>query len=99
MEPDDPENGVSLPLYLTRRETQVLLISVQIMMRLDGSVLMDQETRQMAEEVISQREGVAGVARADRALAAARDRLPVLQSLATALAEHSAALARSERQP
>jgi hypothetical protein len=96
--PSESDSGPVLPLYLNLRETEVLAASVGVMIQLDGSVLMDTEAQRLAEEEIGRREGPGGVARADRALAAARERLPVLRSLYTALMEHGEALARSRPQ-
>jgi hypothetical protein len=83
-------------LYLTLDETRVLLVAVEVTMKLDGSALLDQEARQMAEEVVREREGVAGIARVDQALACARSRFPILDGLRTALYEHAQALEKSQ---
>jgi hypothetical protein len=90
--------GPVLPLYLNLQETHVLALAVEICTRLDSAVLVDEEARLMAEEQILEKYGVGGVARADRSLAAARERLPILRSLYTALAELGTALERTEGQ-
>ena len=64
------------------------------MLKLDTAVLSDPEAQRLAETQILEREGIAGVARADRALAAARERLPILHSLHTALVEREESLAQ-----
>jgi hypothetical protein len=91
--PDD--TGPVLPIYLNSDETRILATSVGVMITLDSAVLVDQEAQQMAHEEILQRYGMPGVAREDQALAAARERLPILRSLSTALVEHGAALERA----
>jgi hypothetical protein len=87
-----------LPLYLNLDETRVLVVAVDIMLRLDSSVILNEDVQQMAEEVIRAREGMSGVARADQALAAARERVPILRSLRTALVEHGETLERTHRE-
>ena len=84
---------MALPLYLTVRETEVLELAVGLLL------MLDEKLRDMPEEFqqyIADREGVAGIARADRTQAAMRERLPVLRSLATALAEHGETLRRTD---
>jgi hypothetical protein len=83
-----------IPLYLNLEETSTLLLCVEMMLQLDSSVLLHPDIQRLAEEQIKEREGVAGVARADRTLAAARERVPVLNSLRTALTEQKWALER-----
>jgi hypothetical protein len=51
----------------------------------------------MAEGQVREREGEAGVARMDQALALARDRLPKLQALIKLLVDHIGALEREQR--
>jgi hypothetical protein len=87
-----------LPLYLNLDETRVLALTVEMCLRLDSSVLLNEDVQKQAEEVIKSREGAAGVARADQVLAKARERLPILRSLQTALAEHGDALERTQRE-
>jgi hypothetical protein len=86
-----------LPLYLNQRETQVLRIAVEILLQMDGAVINDPELQRMAEQQIRDREGVAGVARADQALMEARERVPVLERLHAALIEHGETLQRVRR--
>lgn len=86
------EEGERLPLYLSGLEAQVLALAVEMCLRLDSSVLLNEQAQQMAEEVIRAREGESGVARADQALAAARERLPVLRRLREAIGEIGARL-------
>lgn len=77
-----PEGGriqFSLP------ELEVLATAVGVLLTLDSAVLVDPEAQTMAEAEILERYGVSGLARADRALAAARARLPVLRGLAEKL--------------
>ena len=84
---------MALPLYLTLRETEVLAVAVGFLLYFDDAV------RAMPDEVkarLGEREGLAGIARADRTQAAMRERLPVLLSLATALAEHGETLRRTD---
>jgi hypothetical protein len=87
----------ALPLHLTRQQTEILRASVQIALKLDTAVLSDPEAQAMAEQQIEEREGVAGVARVDQALACARERLPVLQHLHAMLTAHGEALERARR--
>jgi hypothetical protein len=84
-----------LPMYLNLEETNALLLCVEMMIRLDGSVLLNEDVQHLAEQTILAREGPGGVARADRTLAAARERFPVLNSLRTALTEQKWSLERS----
>jgi hypothetical protein len=88
------QTGPVLPMYLNADETRILAVSVGVMIQLDSAVLVDQEAQGMAHEAILERYGMPGVARADQALAAARERLPILRSLRTALEEHGASLER-----
>jgi hypothetical protein len=89
------ETGPVLPMYLNSDETRILATSVGVMITLDSAVLVDEEAQGMAHEAILERYGMPGVAREDQALAAARERLPILRSLSTALIEHGAALERA----
>jgi hypothetical protein len=86
-----------LPLYLNRRETEVLKVAVEVLLQMDGAAVHDQELQRSAEKQLEEREGPGAVARLDRALSAARERVPVLRRLHTALVEHEQGLERARK--
>jgi hypothetical protein len=66
---------------------------VNLMLRL-STHMVSEETMTLATEVIRWKEGDGAVGRLDRTLASARDRVPVLRSLLTALSELAEQLQR-----
>ena len=76
---DDRDRGPVMPLYLNRRETEILSLAVQITMSLDVEVL-HQPPDQWPEALRELGQDEAFVA-------AAADRRPILMSLDTALRE------------
>lgn len=87
-----PAGGVA-PIYLDYDEAKVLALAVDLLGRLSQHMTSD-DAAQLATAVIEWKDGEGGVARLDQTLAAARDRLPILSSLQTALAELSIQLER-----
>jgi hypothetical protein len=75
--------GPVLPLYLNRDEVHILEVAVGLLVQVDSDIVAGHGDRWFMD-----------MARADQVAATARDRLPVLSSLATALAEHRMALDR-----
>jgi hypothetical protein len=80
------DRGPVTPLYLNREEALVLAEAVSLFMRL-SSHMVDESTQTLATEILRWKEGDASVARMDQVLARARERLPLLTSLQTALLE------------
>jgi hypothetical protein len=93
---DYTQDGPVTAIYLNLRETEILAMGVEMMLHLDSSVILNEDYQQQAEELIKAREGLPGMARADQVIAEARERLPVLRSLQTALAEHGMTLERMQ---
>jgi hypothetical protein len=79
-------------LHLTLDQARLLILSVQICQQLDTAALAHTDVQRTAASQIREREGEAGIARLDQALALARDRLPKLQALIAVLIEHVASL-------
>jgi hypothetical protein len=82
-----------LPLYLNLDETRALAVAVGVQIQIDSTVVLNEE---MMDEEIAQRYRPEGTTRADQVLAAARQRLPVLRNLQTALLEHGETLDRMQ---
>src|SRR5882672_6865237 len=82
----------SVPLYLNLTETKVLAVAVGLQITVDSRIVLDEENA----EAITEHYGAAGTARGDQVRAAARQRLPVLRSLRTALTEHGMSLERMQ---
>lgn len=76
--------SVVMPLYLNAEETKVLLVAVGLAINMDSEILLGEES------------AASHTSRGDQVKAAARERLPVLRSLRTALAEHGMALEHTE---
>jgi hypothetical protein len=75
--------GPVLPLYLDLDEVHVLEVAVAMLAQVDGDIVAGHAGRWFSD-----------TSRADQVAATARDRLPLLSSLSTALAEHRMALER-----
>jgi hypothetical protein len=82
----DSDYGPVLPLYLNRDEATALAVAAGLLLRLTEGML-SPNTQSLAEAIIALEEGPAGTAHLDQVLAGAEARVPILRSLATALAE------------
>jgi exonuclease VII small subunit len=96
MTQSEPDGGPLGQIYLNLEETQVLWIAASLLERM-SSHMVSPQAQELAEAVIVWKEGEGAVARLDQTLAAARERLPVLRSLLTALAELASSLEREMR--
>jgi hypothetical protein len=89
------DTGPVLPLYLNREECLVLLEAVWLFERIHAGMLGEQ-TQQLAQAVIAHKDGPAGTARLDQLMARSSERLPILRSLGTAIAELGDSLDRTQ---
>ncbi len=88
------DRGPVAPLYLNLEEVTQLEVAIGLLFRLSHHMVSD-DAQALAGLILEWKEGPGAVSRLDQTLAHARDRLPILRSLATALAELTTELQRS----